>query len=295
LGDLDGAAALYNQALPRLGPQDRYLALGHLGLIAKHYGEYDKAADYFRQAADIARGRDQDYYSNWLADLAVNLCDQARWAEAQRVNQQAFEASKTVQSALGEPWRILNDARIAAGQGNVQEAVRLYHHLFSTQSSDPEAVLEGSERLALLYAQNNQPVLARKQFKDALATADGRRGDLRADDNKLKYVDRLIDLHQQYVEFLAHRGDWEAAFYAAESSRARLMRERVGPAQTSTTQGRVADYQAAARAANATFLSYWIAPQESYLWVMDGTHPLMTITLCPESEIRALVERYHRP
>jgi CHAT domain-containing protein/Tfp pilus assembly protein PilF len=291
LGQLDRARELYNQALPLSTADDRHLCLGHLGNIYRDGREYDKAADYYRQAADLARGRNQEYYSIWLSNLAGALCDEDKWQEAQRVNQQAFEIKKGIQSARGNPFELVNAARIAAGEGNTAAAEGLYRQLLSDPQTDPVPVLEGSRRLAQLYAQTGRPEQARIQFKDALARADARRADLSHDENKLSYLSHLIDLHQQYVEFLAGRGDDEGAFAAAESSRARLLRERLGVAPAASSAGRMADYQAAARAANATFLSYWIAPENSYLWVIDGTN-FTHFTLPKEPEIRALVERY---
>jgi CHAT domain-containing protein/Tfp pilus assembly protein PilF len=291
LGQLDRATDLYHQALPLSTPEDRHLVLGHLGLIFKHNREYDKAAEYFRQAAELARGRNQEYYSIWLSDLAINLCDEGKWAEAQRINQQALEIKKTVQAARGTPFETLNAARIAAGQGHAEAAEEIYRGLLSSSQTDPEAALEANGRFAQLYAATGRPEQARRQFENALAMADARRAGLCEDENKLSYLEHLIDLHQQYVEFLAGRGDWESAFAVAESSRARLLRERLGLAQTSVGGGRIADYQAAARAAKVTFLSYWIAPEKSYLWEIADTR-FTTIPLPGEPEIRALVERY---
>ncbi|HTX34555.1 MAG TPA: CHAT domain-containing protein [Bryobacteraceae bacterium] len=291
LGQLDRAAELYNQALPLALPEERHLILGHLGNIFHDRHAYAQAADHYRQAADLARGQDQEYYSVWLSNLATTLCDEGKWDEAERVNQQALAVKKTIQRAKGVSFEMLNAARIAASRGRTDAAESLYRQLASSSANDPAAVLEADSRLAQLYAQTGQPEEARKQFETALATADQRRASLQNDENKLSYLAYLIDLHQHYVEFLAARGEWESAFAVAESSRARVLRERLGVAQTPAGHRRIADYQAAARAAKVTFLSYWIAPEKSYLWEITGAR-FRTIPLPGESEIRALVEHY---
>jgi len=291
LGNLDRALALYHQALPIATPDDRHLLLGHLGNLFHDSREYPKAADYYRQAAGLARGRDREYYSIWLSNLAVTLCDQRQWVEAERVNRQALEIKRSLESARGAPFETLNAGRIAAGQGHRAAAEDLYRQVLESPQADPAAVLEASSRLARLYADTGRPDEARRQFDAALALADVRRAGLRDDENKLNYLDRLVELHQQYVEFLAGRGDFEAAFVAAESSRARLLRDRLGLAQIASGARRISDYQAAARAANVTFLSYWMAPEKSYLWAITGAR-FTTIPLPGEPEIRALVERY---
>jgi CHAT domain-containing protein len=291
LGNLDRALALYNEALSMAAPDDRYLCLGHMGNIFRDGNDYAKAADYYRRAADLARGKNREYYSIWLSNLAGTLCDEGKWAEAEQVNRQALEVKKTIQSAKGTPFELLNTARIEASRDRMDAAESIYHQLISAPASDPAAALEANSRLAQLYAQTGRPQEARKQFDAALAMADDRRAGLQEDENKLTYLAHLIDLNRHYLEFLAARGDSEAAFAVAESSRARLLRDRLNLAPTSTGQGHIAEYQAAARAANVTFLSYWIAPEKSYLWEITGTR-FTTIPLPGESEIRTLVEHY---
>ncbi len=291
LGQLDGAKDLYNQALPLSTPEDRHLVLGHLGNLFLDGNQYVKAADYYRQAADLAHGQNREYYSIWLSNLATTLCDEGKWAEAERINQEALQVKKTIQSAKGTPFELVNAARIEASQGHEDAAESLYRQLLSSPASDPAALLDANSRLAQLYAATGRPEEARRQYEKALAMADERRASLQDDENKLTYLAYLIDLHRHYVEFLAARGEGEAAFAAAEASRARLLRERLGLAQALPGEGRISDYQAAARAAKVTFLSYWIAPEKSYLWEITGAR-FRTIPLPGESEIRTLVEHY---
>jgi len=289
LGNLDQAMALYHQALPLATAESRHVALGDLGAIFIHNREYGKAAEYFRQAAELARGRNQEDYSVWLSDLAITLCDEGKWDQAERVNQQALEANKKLQSAKGTSWETLNAARIAFGRGRVADSESLYRSLQSPQA-DPEASLEASDRLAQLYASTRRPEQARRQFEQSLAEAGARVARLREDANKLSYLDHLIELHQHYVDFLAGQSE-EEAFAAAESSRARLLRERMNLSETAVGRRTIEDYEAAARDARVTFLSYWIAPERSYLWKITGTGCDM-FRLPGEARIRSLVERY---
>src|SRR5581483_2027764 len=108
---------------------------------------------------------------------------------------------------------------------------------------------------------------------------------------KLSYLSALIDLHREYVQFLMDQKDVAGAFAAAESSRARLLRERLDLPRSKPRNYTIAEYQAAARASDATFLAYWVAPERSYLWVISGTQ-FAAYPLPPEPEIRRLVERY---
>jgi CHAT domain-containing protein len=49
--------------------------------------------------------------------------------------------------------------------------------------------------------------------------------------------------------------------------------------------------QGLARSSHRIFLSYWLAPKQSYVWVITPTK-IKLLTLPPEKEVRALVESY---
>ncbi len=76
LGRLDRAADLYTETLPLTTPDYRHLYLGHLANIFRDRHEYAKAAEYYRLAAGLARGRNREYYSIWPSNLAGTLCDE---------------------------------------------------------------------------------------------------------------------------------------------------------------------------------------------------------------------------
>ena len=293
LGDLKGAEALYEGAMPSAAADDQYLVLGHLGNIHRDERDYPKAADYYRRAAGLARGRRQEYYMLWLGNWAATLCDEGQWSEAEKVNKEAIAAKKNVQGGEGPSFEIINAARIEASNRRVEAAEKLYREVMASKSTDPSAVLEAYSRLADLYVAAGRTEAARRQFEDALKIADERRADLHEDENKLNYLAHLIELNQSYVGFLARRGEKEAAFAAAEASRARLLRDRLNQTAAAATQWQTSQYESAARTANATFLAYWIAPEQSYLWEITGSE-LRQIPLPGEEEIRELVQRYQK-
>jgi CHAT domain-containing protein len=291
LGNLQRAETLYQRALSIAAVDDRYLFLGHLGNLYRDAQQYGMAVDSYRQAADLARGRNQDYYSIWLYNLAAALCDQGKWTEADRINQQALEAKMKVEGTNGPSFETINAARIEASRGHTEAAQALYRQVIASSSTDPSAVLEANERLADLYGATGRPDAAQRQFEEALKIADERRAGLKEDENKLSYLAHVINLSQGYVEFLASRGESEAAFAAAEASRARLLRDRLNQQPEAASRRPIAEYEAAARRANATFLAYWIAPEKSYLWKITGTS-FDRIPLPGEKDIRELVQNY---
>jgi CHAT domain-containing protein len=290
LGRTEKALELYREALGIAAIDDRHLVLGHLGNISYDQHDYTQAAAYYQQATAGAKGRDQYYYSKWLDNLAITLIEQGKWPEAEPFNNEAlkFEAESSPQA----PPAMVTFGRIQARKGNYPAAERALQGVAKSRGNIAIA-LDAYAGLADLYARMNKPADVKRQFEAALALADQTRESLREDENKLSYLSSLIDVHRQYVDFLMEHGEEAAAFAVAESSRARLLRERLDLPRSRPRSYTIAQYQAAARASGATFLAYWIGPQRSYLWAIAATQ-FRTYRLPPEAEIRSLVERYQQ-
>ena len=293
LGQTDKALSLYQEALASTGPEDRHLALGHLGNIAWEQRAFVKAAQYYREAASLAKGRDQSYYPRWLHNLAGALIERAEWSDAEQVNNEALELEKHIDGAPGLAMALVNEGRIETHKGNYEVAGPILRQVAESREGDPSFTLDAYSALAEMYARMGKPELVKRQFEAALTLADETNGKLHEDENKLSYLSSLIDLNRKYVDFLMDCGDKAGAFDIVESSRARLLRERLDLSRAKLHHYKIAQYQEAARASGATFLSYWIGPEHSYLWAIFGNR-FASYRLPSEPEIRALVERYQR-
>ncbi|HEY7392290.1 MAG TPA: CHAT domain-containing protein [Bryobacteraceae bacterium] len=288
LGRINKALTLYQEALRTSSPEDRHVALGHLGDIVYSEGDFAKAADNFRQAAALAKGRDQYYYFVWLDNLATTLIDQGRCAEAEGVNQEVLQLAKDV-SSLHQAQVNLGRAETCLGQYQAAEPV--LQRVAASRDGDLSVPLDAYAALAKLYPRMGKPEAVRPELDAALALADETSGKLKEDDNKLSYLSSLITLNQDYVDFLMSRGDEAGALAIAESSRARLLRERLNLPVSRTRRYTIGEYCAAARTSGVTFLAYWIGPEHSYLWVISGA-TFASYRLPSEAEIRRLVEQY---
>ena len=274
LGQVEKALELYQQVLAIAAPEDRHLALGHLGNIFYEQRDFVRAADSYRQAASGAKGRDQSYYPKWLDNLAIALIEQGMWSEAEPFNREALRLES--QSSSEPPPALVTSGRIEIQKGNYHDAERILKQAAESRHNIAIA-LDAYTRLVDVYTRMNRPADVTRELEAALALADETSGKLREDENKLSYLSSLIDLHRKYVDFLVERGDKAGAFAVAESSRARLLRERLNLPRTTARGHTIAEYQAAARASGTTFLAYWIGPEHSYLWAISGTQFLSLI------------------
>jgi CHAT domain-containing protein/Flp pilus assembly protein TadD len=288
LGRLNEARSLYEQAFRLSLPEDRHKALGHLGDIFYSQGDFTKAAQNFRQAAMLAKGRDQHYYFEWLDNLATALIEQGNCEEAVRVNSEVLQLENDV-SLLHQAQ--VNLGRIQTCLGNYQAAEPVLRNVAAARDGDLGVAFDAYSALAKLYARMGKPEAVKPEFEAALALADATSGKLREDENKLSYLSKLINLNQDYVEFLMSHGDPMGALAIAESSRARLLRQRLNLPSSRAHRRAIDEYCAAARKSNLTFLAYWIGPEHSYLWAISGAG-FNSYPLPPEREIRSLVEQY---
>jgi CHAT domain-containing protein/Tfp pilus assembly protein PilF len=293
VGRSDRSLALYQDALALADPDDRHLVLGHLGVMFREQGDYLKATDYFKQAAQLAKGRKRDFEAKWLNNLAGVLIDQRQWAEAERYNSEAREVEKQIDGSQERAATFVNAGLIETHKGNYGAAEQALRHVAAPSAESDPHVLEAYGALSQVYIRAKKPDAAKAEFETALTLADRKRANLHEDENKLAYLSSLTDLNRQYVDFLMDRGDHVGAFAVAESSRGRLLRERLNLPHFQLHSHTIAEYQTAARASGTTLLAYWIGPEHSYLWAISGTD-FERYRLPAEPEIRHLIERYQR-
>jgi len=290
LGRFDQALALYKEALTLVDPEDRHLVLGHLGNMYWEQHDFATATRYYQQAAALAKNRKRDFEAKWLNNLATVLIDQQRWAEAETYNNEVLEVEKLFDSSEERAATLVNLGRIETNKANYPAAEQALRQVAESDGNDPHT-LDAYSDLAELSIRRHRPDAAQAQFESALALADQARARLREDENKLSYLSHLIAVHQHYVDFLMDRGEPAAAFAVAESSRARLLRERLNLPPPKARSYSIAAYRAAANRSGATFLVYWIGPERSYMWAISGTQ-FGVYRLPPEGEISELVEKY---
>ncbi len=293
LGQIDKALGLYHEALEMAAPEDRHMVLGHLGNISWEEHDYGRAAEYYRQAAAGARGRDQNYYARWLHNLAAALIEQGKSSEAEQANNEALELDRHIDGSPGLGLALVNEGRIESSKGHYEAAAQVLRRVAESPNADPSFALDAFAALAESYARQGRTEEARRKFEAALALAGEVRGHLHEDENKITYLASLTTVHRKYVDFLMARDDQAGAFAVAESSRARLLRERLDVPHPEFRTYHIARYQQAARTSGATFLAYWIGPEHSYLWAISGGR-FATYPLPPEAEIRRLVAQYQQ-
>jgi CHAT domain-containing protein len=293
LGLFDRAVDVQRRAVAqhekRRRSADYEQALGQLGNTYLLQQDVENGMSYLQRAFEVAReaGIAADA-TLWAGNLAQAHIESRRWDEAERYNEEAKRlrtATRTGQAV----YYTVNAAQIAFGRGQLDVASRLYEQALDAGSAPPAVVWGAHWGLAEAAIAKNDPSRAAHHLEAALNVIEQTRSDLLKTDYKLSYLTQLISFYRAYVKVLLRQGLTERALEIADSSRGRVLAERQGvkaPARVGA-----ASLRSVARQTGSVFLSYWLTPATSYVWVVTGAG-IRCLELPSSAEIEALVRAH---
>ena len=300
LGQMDRALALYSEALPlaaeihMTGDQQKWL--GNIGSIDYAREKYDLAISYYLRARDIAQGLgNQADVATWLNNITRAYIDQSKWEEAEKFNRLAIVAETDLTNEEVSAYSRLNGGFIATARKRVPEAEASFDNAIrlAEAAHQPNVVWQAHSGLAELYRTQKRSTAALKQYAAAMQVLDREWLALSRDESKITFRGYLTSVYQDYVGFLSERHQEDKALEVAESSRARLLAQKLEGRSSALPQFRAAEAVRLARETRSALLSYWLAPDRSYVWAVTAKG-ISQFVLPRESEISALVERHRR-
>lgn len=296
LGDLDKAAQRFEQSQTMLAALGKLLEhqvhLGNLGSVWLIRGDYRKAIGYYERALAAARRlNNQRFAGDWLSNLATAHIELGEIETAAQLIAEARRARAATSGKLPDAWLEVNEGRILEARGDIGGAAKRYLAVAESQAAEPTARFDAKSRLARLMARQQRLAEAGRHYRELMAELRRRRGALSKLDWKITWQASLIGFYKDYVDFLWRNGQREEALEAAEASRAQVLAEHLGETAASGVSAR--QLSALARAQGCTILSYWLAGQGSYLWVIRG-RGIESHRLRPQREIAAAVDSYRR-
>jgi CHAT domain-containing protein len=297
LGDSEkGLANLHEAEVHARQIGDRFseqLWIGNGGAALYDLGDFKQAQEKFQQALQIVRAIDKDekdLTSWWYYSLASTAIDLGDFDAADGYNKEALSRRQALANHSDFYPRV-NEAHIAAGRKDPR-AEALYRGLIAEyrQGMNPVPMLEARAGLALLLSEKGRVDQADAQFRAALADLESQRTALASADNRMTYLAKLIRFYDRYINFLVDRKQPERALEVAESSRARVLDERLEaePAHAAAGAARLREL---ARSSGSIFLSYWLGQKRSFVWAVTPSG-ITLHELPPESQIAPLVAGY---
>jgi CHAT domain-containing protein len=240
--------------------------LGELGLTHDRNDEPQKAIPHYQEAYDLAvelkSPRDAARHAENMALVHIKL---KQWDKADEWNRRAIDAGGSL------PYLTRNRAEIARGRGDYAETARAARELFTLKDTPKQLQWEAWSLLGMVDVEARRYAQANANFQRALEIIESMRSDLVNAQYRVTLLSRLIMFYQDYVEAAAKQNNDLLALRAAESSRARVLAERLGREVKSDRLADGAALRQFALAAKASVLSFWVAPTRSYAWLISPT------------------------
>jgi CHAT domain-containing protein/Tfp pilus assembly protein PilF len=299
LGDYESALTFYKQAEEAsargglLNAQIYWLT----SIAYAHQGLHDdgSAETILKQALQLARAHDNiETLAQCLTQLAWIALRTGRNDLAAAYNQ---EASDLEGQGLGprlviDTW--LLRGLIASSRRNYTEAEKSLQEVIREPRAIKIQQWTGQADLAKVYADEGLNAKAEKEFRRALETTEGVRTSLQTEELRLSFLFNTMAFFNDYVEFLTSHHRIRDALQVAELSRARTLAEGLGAVHKALSFPLPDIYpEKIAQRSNAVLLFYWLAPKNSYLWVI-APHKTTLLKLPPDSEIDPLTKSYRK-
>ena len=296
LGDFDAAQDHEQQAIrifEEIGARSNLMiALGELGLLYDRQDEPAKAAANYQRAFALARdlGSDRDA-ARHAANIALTFIKTSQWEAAEDWNNRAKElVGKSGYAYMGLLVE-RNSARIAWGRGHPEEAVRICRALLAAHPDEPSIRWESYHLLGVIDSAAGHDTQADRSFESALRIIDQNRSELLDPQNRITLLSRLIPFYQAYVDTLIDQKDDARALRVVESSRARVLSERLGRDLKPDRFPDLASFERAAASTHSRILSFWLAPRRSFAWLITPGR-VERFLLPGAGEIASLIEQY---
>ncbi len=272
----------------RTALRDSYLELGNVYLLLK---DLPHAIASYRQALTLVNESDSpDTYALIGGSLAQALTLLGAVDQAEYYNRKAMNVSdKEDRSGLG--LLILNEAAIAERRGKQEDAISSYRRAIEVGSASPSLLWQAYAGLGSTYAAAGDVPNAKLSFEQALRVIEANRSEQSLTEYKITFLSALIHFYQEYVSLLMSRNEVEEALEVADSSRASVLTEDVTRRSGVRRKHLIGEIQRAAKLGNSVFLFYWLAPTQSYLWVITQRE-IKAIPLPGERRITQDVESY---
>jgi CHAT domain-containing protein/Tfp pilus assembly protein PilF len=295
LGDFEMARALFEKAAATFAKAgnkfDQQIWLGNIGTIQLDQRDYAGAVTTYRKALEIAQQLSNDAMTaQWLSNMAECFIELGNADQAERYNEEALALKRRRPGSQPDVFGLERAAQIAGLRKQFPQAEALYRRAVREPAGDPLVTLNSHAALADIYVRTGNPAQANHEFQASLAGMSHVSSSLIKDDYKFSYRDSLQRFYRSYVDFLMAGHQSGRALEVADSSRSRVLEERIGASESASAPG-VEAYQKLARHARAVVAEYWLGDRQSYLWVITGEH-VRNYSLPAAASIRSLTEAY---
>jgi CHAT domain-containing protein/Tfp pilus assembly protein PilF len=291
LGDFDNANKYREEALGLIRPSKLLADLfGEAGAAYFLQAEPRKAIQYYHQALALARQfSSHEDAARWASNLSQALVETGDWDGAEQALQEAIHLGPEPRSLI---YIDLTAGRIAAGRNRLPEARAILERVIASAGDNAGVTWDAYHAIANTWSASGDPERTNRNFDAAIGVIEQHQSDLRRKENKITFLARLIRFYQDYVDALMAQNQPVKALAVADGSRARVLSQRFGRGPQSAAPRQEAEFQSAARQSGSVWLSYWLAPNGSFLWVTTPKEIRVFRLEASSAEIASLVKEY---
>ena len=298
LGDPERALTNFQQAevqAARCGAtMDRIRRLHNAGLAQYQLHNRKEAEAYYQRALDLAQSvQSLDDILDTNTDLAFLLLESGELKLAKEKCDAALRIAAKMgdKSDLDEPMFV--QALLAVKAGNRKTADDLLTKLELASADFPSLRWKVQDELAKLYAEDGELVRADEGFRKSINTFEEQRSTLENEESKLPFFTNASQVYGDYAEYLVNHGRPDEALKLIDLGRARTLLEGLGIAKKESRSmlRDNLDPRNLAHRLGGPILSYWLGPNESYLWAISSKQ-IRLFKLPNEAEISQRVRRY---
>ena len=266
--------------------------LGELGLIYDRQDQLQEALVNYTRAYDLARELGSDGNAARFAwNTSLTSIKAGQWDTAEQWNRKAEDLlRKSGDSADVLPLE-RNRARIAWGRGNATEAAAISRRILAANPKEPFIRWESYHLLGRIDSAAKRYAQADQWFEKALDVISENRSQLVDARNRITLLSWLMPFYQAYVDTLVEQNDDPHALRVVESGRAKVLSERLGRDLQPQQFESKASFERAAAATNSAILSFWLAPERSFAWLITAQR-VERFPLPGSAEIEQLVTKY---
>ena len=296
LGDFDNAIEHQRQAaviFDTIGARaDLMTTLGELGLAYAGKDDFPNAISNYRKAYDAALEiGSQEAAARSAGNLALTFIRASQWDQAAEWNQRATQLARVLDARDTLPFLERNRARIALNRGDFPTAAGIARELLRAADTPPNIRWAAWSVLSVIAGKAKRFPEAGRCDEQALRIIESTRSDLLDPNHRMTLLSELMDFYRDYVYVLWEQNDDAGALRVVESSRARVLAERLEQEVAATPPRSLAQFERVARDAHASILSYWLAPDRSFAWLITGAG-VLRFQLPGSGAIEKLVTKY---
>src|SRR5262249_7389273 len=203
--------------------------LNDTGGVYYRQRNYEKAIFYYQAAADAARRvKNETWLTMILNNLAAASVGSGDLDASERFNEQAIALIRKNGDSGSLLYSRIHTARLEAARHQSERAEASFRAVIDSAGRQPFVMWEARAGLARGLGRVQRGTGAGVEYRAALDTIETEWSKLGADRHKVTFLAELIQFYGDYIDFLAGRGEIARAAKVADSSRARVLSERLG-------------------------------------------------------------------